>query len=672
MSGALDAALARAALDASPDAFAAVDDDGRVVAYNLAAERLLGWTVDEVLGRRDPSVLDERRASYEAALDQLRDGPGASIRLAHRVTKDGREVLLAVTGYVRMPVDGGHVVGAFFRAAQEPEVRELRRNELSRALVEATRVDEILQAAHRHVVEVLGAHTAVVLTPCGRGHLHGEHAVGAHREDAESVELDIVPGGPWVVAGERGAAVGELAVGVHDAAPTLFVTMGPPKEQRVLAVVFEDEVPADPALRSVAGALADELWLALARADLIGELEGKVEILEATAAVASSVGLDLDDTMAAICRHAAEALSCERSGVYLRRGDGSLEVGALYATDIDISEPAGFQLADEVLLQGNPVLVQDADGCPFLDGPWHRSQGAISVYGMPLRVADREVGVLAVAHTEANPRGFTNLCQQVGGAVAQQAAIAIEHARLYRTELETVEQLRELDQLKADYVAGLTHDLRTPLTGLLGFTTTLRRLGDAVDESRRAEYLGAMERQAGRLVTMVEDMLLATRLEDGALRPSTTQRIDLTAIVAEALESFAPSRRARVRLRDVPLDVSACGDPTQLVRVVRNLIDNAIKYSPESEQVDVHVRAPGDHVQVVVRDRGPGVAAESIESVFERFRRGSLKERTDSSGLGLYISRGIARGHGGDVTYADADGGGAVFTLQLPARDDAC
>lgn len=662
--------LARAALDGCPLGFAAVDHEGRLVALNHTAERMLGWRAQDVLGGPDPSLLSDLQERTQASVARLREDSDSGPSIVRRLTSRGDAVDVVMTGYVNIPTeDGSPTAGAFFRLADGDEIRAHRRNELSRRLVEATRVDEVLRAAQETITEVLGASRAVVLAPCAHGHLHGEHLLGGFREEAERIELTLEPDAAWTRALETDAAIGRLTVDDGERA-TLFVHMGPTKERSLLGLLYDGPAPVDLALHELAASLADEIWLALKRAELVSELEGKVEILEATAAVASSVDLDLEDTMQAVCHHAAEALSCERAGVYLRRPDGTLVVGALYASDLDVSEPAGYRLADEVLQRGDAVLVQDVEECAFVDGPWHREQGAVSVLGLPLRIGERDLGVLAVSHTQANPRGFTNLCQQVGAAVAQQAAIAIEHARLYRDEQAAVQQLRDLDQLKADYVAGLTHDLRSPLTGLLGFTSTLRRLGDAVDETRRVQYLEAMERQAGRLVAMVEDMLLATQLEQGGLRPSRNDRVDLAVTVADALDGFEPARRRRVRFTGVPLEPPVvCGDASQLLRVVRNLIDNALKYSPDDQPVDVAVSTGDGRVSVTVRDRGEGLTPEVQETVFERFRTADGVQRSGSSGLGLYICRGIARGHGGDVVYEDAPDGGALFQLQVPVGE---
>ncbi len=201
------------------------------------------------------------------------------------------------------------------------------------------------------------------------------------------------------------------------------------------------------------------------------------------------------------------------------------------------------------------VLFQDVTACEIAEGPWHADAGSVAVMGLPLHVAHRTVGALVVAHTIAHPRGFTSLCQQVGAAVAQQAALAVEHARLFEVERDNVQRLRDLDRMKADWMAGVTHDLKAPLTGMLGFVETLRRMTGQVSEDQQREYLNVMSRQADQLVGPGRGSAAVGPGRGG--RPSravaTWCRID--ELVAEAVESLQPDgacgrRGPRRRHRD--------------------------------------------------------------------------------------------------------------------------
>lgn len=663
-----------AVLDACPQGFIAVDEHLRVVRWNDTARRILGWSLTEVVGAPDPSIPpDLADATGRYARDRFAGVTRSEDRVGERVAKDGTSRTLVETGTVLLELPAGRVLGVFFREASDDDVRQQLQSRLSRELVDAVREDEVLHVLSRAVERILGADRAAVLTVCPSGeHLHGRQAIGGLQEEVEQVriDLDASPRGcAWAAALDGDPCAGMLP-GPAGPTPALFVPMGPSGGRRVLAVLYRDTVPSDSGLVAAARTLADEAWLALERAGLVGELEGKVEILEATAAVAASAGLDLVETGQAIARHAAAALSCERAALYLRDDDGGLTLLTLHASDLATDTDAGARTALTVIERGDPVLVQDAATCDFLDGPWHAERGAVSVYGLPLEVAGRDIGVLVVAHTVAHPRGFTNLCQQVGAAVAQQAALALEHARLYAQQQATVDQLRELDQLKADYVAGLTHDLKTPLTGLSGFVQTLRRLGDSVSPEDRRTYLAVMERQSARLIEMVEDLLLAAKLDAGDGEDlGQRETLDLATLASDVVARYEPAGTDRLQV--LAGRSLARGDASQLTRVVENLVDNALKYAEEGP-VEITVRVDGADAVLSVRDHGPGVPTAEQDRIFDRFRAGEAGQARRSTGLGLYIARGIARANGGDLEVrTPRDGVGVAFDLRLPAVEVA-
>lgn len=663
--------VALAVLAASPDAFVLLDRELVVRTWNPAAERLFGWSADHVLGRPDPTLPADDHGDQTATirrlfLDPTHDG-GA---IVDRRCADGRLIRVVIRGAVPLgPTDDPHHVGLFLASATHDDERLVRRNALSRELVSAVTEDEVVATVTSAVQALTGALDGIVLAVCPGGeHLHGHRALGPYQEEAERIELPLSGQGPW-----RSALAGEVDRGPlptgGDDRPSLYLPMGPRGSGWVLALRYRGEPPRAPEIVEMGRAVADEAWMGLQRAQLVAELGGKIEILEATAAVASSAGLDLAHTLEAVTRAAAVALSCERAALYLPAGDGELELAELYATDLDTTTDEGSRTARQAFERGELVLVQDASECDLLDGPWHAQQGAVAVMALPLSLADRQVGTLVVAHTEAHPRGFTSLCQQVGGAVAQQAALAIEHARLFGAEQANVRRLTELDQLKRDYIAGITHDLKTPLAGLIGFVETLRRLGADSTEEQRQRYLDVMERQATRLVALVEDMLVAARADEGAVRPTDLGPVDVDRLAEEALETYEPERRARIRYRPGAESCVVHGDPGQLLRVLQNLLDNALKYSSGDTPVALRVRSADGMVLIRVRDRGPGIPPADRERVFQRFGRSATGREAGSTGLGLFITRGIARGHGGDVVLEDpADGVGTAVVVRLPCH----
>ena len=222
---------------------------------------------------------------------------------------------------------------------------------------------------------------------------------------------------------------------------------------------------------------------------------------------------------------------------------------------------------------------------------------------------------------------------------------------------------RELEELKSDFIATVSHELRTPLTPLKGFLTTLRNPRTALSEDQLGAIHGAMGTQLLRLETLISDLLAVAEIDHGQfdLRP---EPLGISDVVADAVEVEAADELSRCSVLVEP-EVTAVADSVALVRIVRSLVSNALKHTPG--EVEVTVRALADHVEVAVRDEGPGIAQWDQERIFNRFERlGNHLNRTQGPGLGLTIARSLARRMGGDVRLTSDIGRGATFTLTLP------
>ncbi len=661
----IDVGAFEAALHGAPLAAAVVDEGGRVRTWNARAEQVTGWTADRVIGGLDPSIPPDEREGVPRLIERLLSRPETVKRVVvDRLRPDGSSFSVTLLAIDPVPLPDGPGLVIWFDEATDADAGLRARNRLASRLTAAQHVDEVLPVLAEAVREVLGGDSAVVLTPCPeREHLHGTQAIGVLQESAEAIELPLGdPTTPWSQALDGEVVVGHLSVQGRRR-PTWFVPMGEVADRWVLAVQGDGERSPTLLGREMATGLADEAWIALQRAALVKELADKIEILEATSRLAQVVGLDLGAVVAQVTAHAAAVLSCERAALYVPSEDGGLRLAHVHATDAAaealVAEDEGIALARRAAEAPERILHQQDEHAPDAAGPWHRSAGAVAVMGLPLRIGARTVGVLVVAHTTAHPRGFTSLCQQVGDAVAHQAAMAVEHARLFADERDTVERLRELDRLKADWIAGITHDLRTPMTGLLGFVHTLQRLADDVSSEQRASFLDAMERQARRLVHLVEDLLLAAQVEGGqiAMRHDV---VEVGPLVTAAIAVLGEQERGAVEV-DVVGTPTVHGDASHLERIVQNLLDNAHKHGAAPVRVAVGER--DGSVLVRVCDAGPGVAAEDRQRIFERFAHG---DSPGSTGLGLFVGRGIARAHGGDLRIDPDVPAGACFELELP------
>jgi signal transduction histidine kinase len=217
----------------------------------------------------------------------------------------------------------------------------------------------------------------------------------------------------------------------------------------------------------------------------------------------------------------------------------------------------------------------------------------------------------------------------------------------------------------ARLVSKLTHEIRGPVSTVRGLVGTTLAHFDRLSDEERKEFLGLIRHEADRLERTVEQVAFALKLDAGSMRFDIRPH-DLSEIVRDAAQAAeGPDRSVRV---DAPAHVEAPVDRAQIGMVIRQLIDNAMAYSPPDAPVEVHLREAGADACIDVVDRGPGIPTDKREAVFERFSdwRPVGYEDRPGAGLGLFICRAVARAHGGDASIADGSDGGTMLTVRLP------
>jgi two-component system phosphate regulon sensor histidine kinase PhoR len=309
------------------------------------------------------------------------------------------------------------------------------------------------------------------------------------------------------------------------------------------------------------------------------------------------------------------------------------------------------------LPEAGPLGFGDADGTPFPPG-----QDPLSLtlatgegrYGETLTVLRADGSRVAVL---ANHAPVLDAVGRIVGAVSV---------------LQDVAQLRALDRAKDEFLSVAAHELRNPLTTLHGnLQLLLRRVQRDPDRADDASRLEGIIAQSDRLAQLVARLLDVSRAELGRLdlelAPSDAARV-VRRVVDEARGSATDLRL----VAETPDSVPVVWDELRIAQVLANLVGNAIKYAPDGElEVTLHEATGDGAVRIDVRDHGPGIPDADKARLFDRYYRGGGTGPEDGSadglGLGLYISRLIARAHGGDLSVADAPGGGALFTLTVPA-----
>jgi two-component system sensor histidine kinase KdpD len=321
------------------------------------------------------------------------------------------------------------------------------------------------------------------------------------------------------------------------------------------------------------------------------------------------------------------------------------------------------------------VAAERADGTKWIGGGehpddrlrWPPEETQIRTLLAPLMVRERTVGVLRVSN--ATPFTLDPSREQFLSALSFYSALGVERVQLV-AEAERAEAFRQADKLKDALIAGVSHDLRTPLT-------TIKALAHSLGEAGTPEAF-AIEEEADRLNRLVADLLDLSRLNAGAMpmRPEINAAEDL---IGAALRRVAGAIDAsRIRVLEATASSTGEADPillgrfdfVQSLRALVNLLENADKYSPRGEPIDLSVSRVGDQLRLSVADHGPGVDDPETARIFEPFYRApGVAPDIGGAGLGLAIARRLAMEQGGDVSYEPRRGGGSVFTLALPAAD---
>jgi len=400
---------------------------------------------------------------------------------------------------------------------------------------------------------------------------------------------------------------------------------------------------------------ADRAAIAIEHARLFeAEREARRRIEHVQAVTDAALAhLELEELLAVLLPRIREILGADTCAVLLLDEETN-ELVARAAVGIEeeveqgVRIPMGGGFAGRVAAGKAPVILEDVDHADVLN-PILREKGIKSMLGVPLLVGGNVTGVLHIG--ALHYRNFNTRDSELLQLVGDRVALAIERARVHE---ETV----MLDELKLNFVAIASHELRTPATSVYGVLATLVNR-EGLSEETRQQLLQSGYEQAERLRRLLEELLDLSRLDASAIhldpRPLVLNRA-LKKVIADSVPEGTP-----VQL-EVSEDLAAVIDPLVLDRVVSNLLVNAARYGAPPFVVTAERR--DRHLRIVVEDAGPGVPEELRPRLFERFARGG---QALGSGLGLSIAHAYARAHGGDLIY-DPTPTGARFELIVPQR----
>jgi len=253
--------------------------------------------------------------------------------------------------------------------------------------------------------------------------------------------------------------------------------------------------------------------------------------------------------------------------------------------------------------------------------------------------------------------------------VTERKAAEARFRELLEQSQRIQEELRLANESKDEFLGLVSHELRTPITTIFGGARLLRTRGERLDDQSKAEVLEDIERESERLHRIVEDLLVLARIELG--QEITTEPVLVRRVVERAISTFSKRRPGR------PIEIQADSRPSPvrassvyLDQIMRNLINNADKYSPTGQPIDIWVRREGDDLVVSVMDRGPGISGEEMDLIFERFyRSGKTAGQASGAGIGLTVCKRLIEVQGGRIWANEREGGGLAISFALPVYD---
>jgi two-component system sensor histidine kinase KdpD len=262
------------------------------------------------------------------------------------------------------------------------------------------------------------------------------------------------------------------------------------------------------------------------------------------------------------------------------------------------------------------------------------------------------------------PQGLSENQQKLMDDFLQRAALGIERAH-FAEKAQEEQLLQETDKLQKALLDSVSHSLRTPLTSIIGAVGGLLKSSAVSNQAIVREYLEPAYEEAVHLNRLVDNLLDMARLEAGAVS-ATRELCDISEVIGNAIGRIGgETRRQRISM-EVPPNVPMISmDYILIADVMVNLLDNALKYSPPDSPIKIEARLKSGQLEVRVMDRGPGIPEEHLESIFEKFRRGSQGQ---GLGLGLSICKGFVEVHGGHIWAERRAQGGTAFVFTLPIR----
>jgi len=603
-------ATARAVISCAADAIIAVGTDRRVSVWNPAAERLFGWAASEVVGLEPPFIPEELTAEHNAVLERVASGGQVSFA-TRRIRKDGALLDVRIDASALLD-ETGRLTGWVSICHQTRDEEAVRHYMAERARVVRRLGDVVADMNAQLDLEAVLDRIAASLRELTRADAGGFVLIEGDR--LRLVSLDGLPEDlRGRTADLASSTVGEL---MRSGKTVLMATGESGRFDDLIWSALPGLHTITLSLSHVAGRPFGALY-ALYSGHKVGHID--LELLELLAGHAS-VALSNVTAFAEVVRQRAH----ERAVI-----DGS-------ADGIAVLDAAGL------VRQWNPAAHQ-------LTGvSQEEATGKPPPFPLP------EPGA-KLTHRLPSGRWIDLLC--TGLADREEQVL----------DFRDITAAKELEEAKDLFLATTSHELRTPITVVQGFASTLASRWDKLPDADRRSAVQTIAERAGSLAKLVEQLLLGSRAGADQLRVSNGQ-FDLGGVLRGAATAFRSLAGQHTLEADLPEDLPlAYGDAMATDIIVGQLLENAFKYSPQGGTVTVAARRAGDRIEVTVADEGIGIPPADLERVFERFVQGETgdRRRFGGIGLGLYIVRQLARAQGAEVAAEGRPSGGTLMRLRL-------
>ena len=604
-------------IECAADAIVAFSAERTVLLWNPAAERMFGWSAAEALGEEPPLIPEELEAEHNAALERVRSG-GQISYVTRRARKDGKLLDLRIDASA-LRDRSGEVIGWVNVCHRTGEDTAARHHMAERARVVRKLGDVVADMNAQRDLEAVLDRIAASLCD-----LTGADAGGFVLIEDDRVRLVSTEGLPARIRGRTSdlstSLVGQL------------MRSG----RKVMMATAES------------GELADLIWSALP-------------------------GLH---TITLALSHVGDRPYGALYALYSGRKVGHVELELLELlaghAGVALTNATAFEELVRQRAHERAVIDASADGIAVIDGAglirqWnpaaHKLTGmsAREVTGKPPPFPVPEPGAPRVTHRLPTGRWLDVLCNELNG----------KDERV--VDFRDVTAAKELEEAKDLFLATTSHELRTPITVVQGFASTLTRRWDKLTDAERLSAVQTIAERAGSLSRLVEQLLLGARAGADQLTVRNGP-FNLAALLRGTAAGFFSLSDKHTLVTDIPDTLpQAHGDPMATDIMVGQLLENAFKYSPNGGTITVAARVAGDWIDVTVDDEGIGIAPGDHERIFERFVQGETgdRRRFGGIGLGLYIVRQLARAQDGEVAASSRPGGGTRMSLQLRRADAA-